>query len=89
MGCGVCAPDGELSDRRSSVRVRVSDPQRLRQLLDYLAFDPTVVVTQLSEDELEVAFVGSLSTTGQAMETELRLRAWLVAHADVIVTMSE
>jgi hypothetical protein len=73
----------------SSVRVRLSDPQRLRQLVDYLQFDPTVVVTQLSEDEVEVAFIGSLSMTGQMMETELRLRAWLAAHPDVIVTMSE
>jgi len=71
------------------VRVRLSDPDRLRQLVDYLAFDQTVVVTQLSDQEIEVAFIGSLSTTGQAMQTELRLRAWLSAHPDVIVTMSE
>ena len=71
------------------MRVRLSDPDRLRQLVDYLAFDQTVVVTQLSDQEIEVAFIGSLSTTGQAMQTELRLRAWLSAHPDVIVTMSE
>jgi ABC-type hemin transport system substrate-binding protein len=71
------------------VRVTLSDPQRLKQLVDYLSFDPTVVVTQLSANEIEVAFMGSLSTTGQVMETELRLRAWLAAHPDVIVTMSE
>ena len=71
------------------MRVRLSDPDRLRQLVDYLAFDQTVVVTQLSDQEIEVAFIGSLSTTGQAMQTELRLRAWLAAHPDVIVTMSE
>lgn len=71
------------------MRVTLSDPQRLKQLVDYLSFDPTVVVTQLSANEIEVAFMGSLSTTGQVMETELRLRAWLAAHPDVIVTMSE
>ena len=71
------------------MRVRLSDPQRLRKLVDYLAFDETVVVTELSEHEVELSFVGSLSTTGQAMQTELRLRAWLAAHPDVIVTMSE
>ena len=71
------------------MRVRLSDPHRLSQLVDYLAFDPTVVVTQLSADEVEVAFIGSLSMTGQMMETELRLRAWLAAHPDLIVTMSE
>jgi hypothetical protein len=71
------------------VRVRLSDPQRLRQLVDYLAFDQTVVVTPLSDHEIEVAFIGSLSQTGQVMETELRLRAWLAAHPDMIVTMSE
>lgn len=71
------------------MRVRLSDPQRLGQLVDYLAFDQTVVVTPLSDHEIEVAFIGSLSQTGQVMETELRLRAWLAAHPDVIVTMSE
>ena len=71
------------------MRVRLSDPQRLRQLVDYLAFDQTVVVTPLSDHEIEVAFIGSLSQTGQVMETELRLRAWLAAHPDMIVTMSE
>ena len=71
------------------MRVRLSDRERLRQLVDYLVCDQTVVVTQLSDQEIEVAFIGSLSTTGQAMQTELRLRAWLAANPDVIVTMSE
>lgn len=71
------------------MRVRLSDSGRLRQLVEYLADDPTVVTTQLSENELEVAFIGSLSAAGQAMQTELRLRAWLSAHPDLIVTMSE
>jgi hypothetical protein len=71
------------------VRVRLSDAGRLRQLVEYLAGDETVVVTELSPNEVEVAFIGSLSATGQAMQTELRLRAWLAAHPDVIVTMSE
>jgi hypothetical protein len=79
----------ERAKLEECVRVRLSDSQRLKQLVDYLAFDPTVIVTELSENEVEVSFMGSLNTTGQAMETELRLRAWLAAHPDVIVTMSE
>jgi len=71
------------------VRVRLSDAQRLRQLVDHLSVDPTVIVTELSETEIELGFVGSFNVTGQVMETELRLRAWLAAHPDVIVTMSE
>ena len=71
------------------MRVRLSDAGRLRQLVEYLGGDETVVVTELSANEVEVAFIGSLSATGQVMQTELRLRAWLAAHPDVIVTMSE
>jgi hypothetical protein len=71
------------------VRVRLSDSSRLQELVEFLAVDPTVVTTQLSKNELEVAFIGSLSATGQMMQTELRLRAWLSANPDVIVTMSE
>jgi hypothetical protein len=71
------------------VRIRLSEPSRLRQLLIVLAFDPSAIVTQLSDAEIEVSFLGSLNTNAQQMETELRLRAWLAAHPDVIAVLSE
>jgi hypothetical protein len=71
------------------VRIKLSEPSRLRQLLIVLAFDPSAIVTQLSDAEIEVSFLGSLNTNAQQMETELRLRAWLAAHPDVIAVLSE
>jgi hypothetical protein len=71
------------------MRIKLSEPSMLRKLLLVLAFDPSAVVTQLSDDEIEVSFAGSLNTTAQVMETELRLRAWLAAHPDVIAVMRE
>jgi hypothetical protein len=71
------------------VRVKVSNPALLRGLLAEFAFDANVVVTQLSEDEVEVSFLGSLNASAQQMETELRMRAWLAAHPDAIVVVRE
>jgi hypothetical protein len=71
------------------MRVKVSNPALLRGLLAEFAFDANVVVTQLSEDEVEVSFLGSLNASAQQMETELRMRAWLAAHPDAIVVVRE
>jgi hypothetical protein len=57
--------------------------------LAFLTFDPNVVVTQIALDELELSFLGSLNSTAQMMESELRLRLWLASHPDVIAVMQE
>jgi hypothetical protein len=71
------------------VRIKLSEAALLPRLRAFLAFDSNVVVSVLSEDEVEVSFLGSLSTWAQQMETELRLRAWMAAHPDVIAVISE
>jgi hypothetical protein len=71
------------------VRVKVSSPALLQRLLAYLAFDSNVIATKIGEDEVEVSFLGSLNTSAQHMETELRLRAWLAAHPEAIVVVRE
>ena len=48
-----------------------------------------MVVTQIADDEVEVSFLGSLNTSAQMMQSELRLRMWLAAHPDVIAVMQE
>jgi hypothetical protein len=57
--------------------------------LAFLAFDTNVIVTRTEVDEVEVSFLGSLNTTAQMMESELRLRLWLSSHPDVIAVMQE
>jgi len=42
------------------MRIRLSDRRELRQLVLFLSLDPNVIVNVLSEDELEVSFLGSL-----------------------------
>lgn len=71
------------------MRIKLSDERLLERLLAFLDFDPNVVVTQLGPDEVEVSFLGSLNTSAQMMESELRLRLWLASHPDVIAVMQE
>ena len=66
------------------MRVRLSNPERIRRLLAFLAFDSNAIVTQIGDTEIEVSFLGSLNEWAQRRELELRLRAWLSAHPDVI-----
>jgi len=71
------------------LRIRLSEEHQLERLLAFLEFDPNVVVTRLAADEVEVSFLGSLNTSAQMMESELRLRLWLSSHPDVIAVMQE
>jgi len=73
----------------SALRIKLSDPSQLDKLLSFLAFDANVIVTQTELDEVELSFLGSLNTTAQMMESELRLRLWLSSHPDVIAVMQE
>lgn len=71
------------------MRIRLSEPAQLQRLLAFLAFDANVVVTQIAVDEVELSFLGSLNTTAQVMESELRLRLWLAANPDVVAVLQE
>ena len=71
------------------MRIKLSDATQLERLLSYLAFDSNVIVSQVAPDEVEVSFLGSLNTSAQVMQSELRLRLWLAAHPDVIATLHE
>jgi hypothetical protein len=72
-----------------SVRIKLSDADQVQRLLGFLAFDANVIVSQIARDEVEVSFLGSLNTSAQMMQSELRLRMWLAAHPDVIAVMQE
>jgi hypothetical protein len=71
------------------MRIKLSDQSLLQKLLSFLDFDPNVIVTQIAPDEVEISFLGSLNTSAQMMESELRLRMWLASHPDVIAVMQE
>jgi len=71
------------------LRIRLSDPSQLDRLLTFLEFDANVIVSQIADDEVEVSFLGSLNTTAQMMQSELRLRLWLASNPDVIAILQE
>jgi hypothetical protein len=70
------------------MRITVSEPALLRSLVRFLTFDQNVVVTALSETEVEVGFVGSLNMWAQQRETELRLRSWMDSHPDAVAVIN-
>ena len=71
------------------MRIRLSDPSQLDRLLTFLEFDANVIVSQIADNEVEVSFLGSLNTTAQMMQSELRLRLWLASNPDVIAILQE
>jgi hypothetical protein len=62
------------------VRVQISHPELLPDLLGYLRLSPDTVVEQVGDDELEVSLLGSRRLDALRLELELRLRVWQVAH---------
>ena len=71
------------------MRIKLSDPAQLRSLVRFLTFDQNVLVTTLSDSEIEVGFVGSLNAWAQQRETELRLRSWMESHPDAIAVLND
>lgn len=71
------------------MRIRLSDPSQLDRLLTFLEFDANVIVSQIADNEVEVSFLGSLNTTAQMMQSELRVRLWLASNPDVIAILQE
>ena len=66
---------------RLGLRIRLSSPDLLDDLLEFLRAEPSAVVEQLSDDEVEVSLLGSYQQEALRMQLELRLRAWEAAHS--------
>ena len=58
------------------MRLRVSNPALLPDLLEFLRSRVDVVAEEVSDDEVEVSLVGSYNSDAQRMELYLRVRAW-------------
>jgi hypothetical protein len=63
------------------MRLRVTDPARIPELLAYLESTPDVVADVVGDDEVEISLVGSYALDSMRMELILRIRAWEAAHA--------
>lgn len=71
------------------MRITLSDPAQLQSLVRFLEFDQNVLTTTLGENELEVGFIGSLNSSAQEKETELRLRSWMKSHPGVVAVLND
>jgi hypothetical protein len=69
-----CGGVGGLSLRL--MRLRVSNPALLPDLLEFLRSRLDVVAEEVSDDEVEVSLVGSYNSDAMRMELYLRVRAW-------------
>jgi hypothetical protein len=65
------------------VRVVVSDPELLPDLVEFLREQVDAVVTVRCESELEVSLLGSYAREAMRMQLELRLRLWEVTRGRV------
>lgn len=62
------------------MRVHVSDPRLVDDLVEFLADRLDAVQDRIAIDELEVSPLGSLNEQAAAMALDLQLRAWEAAH---------
>ena len=58
------------------MRLRVSNPALLPDLLEFLRSGVDVVAEEVGDDEVDVSLVGSYNSDALRMELELRVRAW-------------
>lgn len=58
------------------MRVRVSDPALVPELLEFLRSSADVVAEPIDDDEVAVSLVGSYAHEAMRMELYLRIRAW-------------
>jgi hypothetical protein len=62
------------------MRLRLSDPLLVTDLLEFLRSRPDVIVDVVDDDEVEVSLVGSYALDAMRMELYLRIRAWEAAR---------
>jgi hypothetical protein len=62
------------------MRLRLSDPSLIPDLLEFLRSRPDVVVDVVGDDEVEVSLVASYALEAMRMELYLRIRAWEAAR---------
>jgi hypothetical protein len=62
------------------MRLRVSDPTLVPELLEFLHSRLDVVAEQVTEDEVRLSLLGSYGSDGMRMELYLRVRTWEAAY---------
>jgi hypothetical protein len=60
----------------AAMRIRVSDPALVPELIEFLATRVDLVAEQVTDDEVELSLLGSYAEDAMRMEVYLRIRAW-------------
>ena len=58
------------------MRVRVSDPALVLEMIEFLQSRADMVINRVGENEVEVSLLGSYGREGQQMTLDLLVRAW-------------
>jgi hypothetical protein len=58
------------------MRLRLSDPHLVPDLLQFLELRLEVVAEQVSDNEVELSLIGSYNREAERMTIDLLLRAW-------------
>jgi hypothetical protein len=69
------------------MRLRVSNPALIPDLLEFLRSRADLVAEEVSDDEVEVSLVGSFNADAMHMELYLRVRAWEAGRRSSGVTV--
>jgi hypothetical protein len=67
------------------MRIQVSHPELVPELLAFLQGQVHVIVEQVGPRELEVSQLGSMNAEARRLDLDLLLQAWRAAHADADV----
>ena len=67
------------------MRIRISEPELLAELVDFLRGRIDIVVEELGEDEVDTWVLGSYGLEAHELAMELHLRAWQATHPGVEV----
>jgi len=69
------------------MRLRVSDPALVPELLEFLHSRLDVVAEQITANEVSLSLLGSYASDAMRMELYLRVRAWEAAQRSAAVAL--
>jgi hypothetical protein len=71
------------------MRLRLSNPDLVPELLQFLESRIDLVSRRVSENEVELSLLGSYNEDAAQMTVDLRLRAWRASRDDATVELAD
>jgi hypothetical protein len=76
------SPQRRLGAPTAAMRLRISDPTLIPELIEFLETRVSAVAERVSANEVEVSMLGSYGPDGLRMMLELLVRAWEASRID-------